>query len=251
MLINDMKAMVLESHPNDSRITESPVFQSLTGRMGTGGGNVPIIMFYGLDRASFNQGVNAKFDFSILDEQQPTLTAKGPGAVAGERERSDGMSEFCVRRLTPLECERLQNYPDNWTLIGEPREVQVKDTKTIWLFDEEGTITGKKTIDLGTTHTETQYFYKTSSGKEKRVTDSERYKALGNSIATGPNSFWEFLLNRIADNLQPDERTLGSMFDGIGGFPYIWEERNGKGSCLWASEIEEYPIAVTKQRIGE
>ena len=37
---------------------------------------------YGLDRASFNQGQNAKFDFSILDEQQPTLTARGPGGVA-------------------------------------------------------------------------------------------------------------------------------------------------------------------------
>ena len=44
--------------------------------------------------------------------------------------------------------------------------------------------------------------------------------------------------------------TMGSLFDGIGGFPLIWEEINGKGSCLWASEIEEFPIAVTKIRIG-
>ncbi len=36
---------------------------------------------YGLDRASFNQGQNAKFDFSVSEEQQPTLTARGPGAV--------------------------------------------------------------------------------------------------------------------------------------------------------------------------
>lgn len=36
---------------------------------------------YGLDRASFNQGQNAKFDFTITEEQQPTLTARGPGAV--------------------------------------------------------------------------------------------------------------------------------------------------------------------------
>ena len=34
----------------------------------------------------------------------------------------------------------------------------------------------------------------------------------------------------------------------IGGFPYIWEQLNGKGSCLWASEIEEFPMAVTKVR---
>ena len=38
---------------------------------------------------------------------------------------------------------------------------------------------------------------------------------------------------------------------GIGGFPFLWEQLNGKGSCLWASEIEEFPIAVTKVRIGE
>ena len=34
----------------------------------------------------------------------------------------------------------------------------------------------------------------------------------------------------------------------IGGFPLIWEQLNGKGSCLWASEIEEFCIAVTKRR---
>ena len=37
---------------------------------------------YGLDRASFNQGKNAKFGFSVYEEEQPTLTAKGAGAVA-------------------------------------------------------------------------------------------------------------------------------------------------------------------------
>jgi DNA (cytosine-5)-methyltransferase 1 len=44
---------------------------------------------------------------------------------------------------------------------------------------------------------------------------------------------------------------MASLFDGIGGFPYLWEQLNGKGSCLWASEIEEFPMAVTKVRIGE
>lgn len=36
----------------------------------------------------------------------------------------------------------------------------------------------------------------------------------------------------------------------IGGFPFIWEQLNGKGSCLWCSEIEQFPIAVTKRRFG-
>lgn len=47
------------------------------------------------------------------------------------------------------------------------------------------------------------------------------------------------------------DATMASLFDGIGGFPYIWEQLNGKGSCLWASEIEPFPIAVTKYHFGE
>ena len=53
---------------------------TITAAAGMSGNNQPVAA-YGLDRASFNQGENAKFDFSILDEQQPTLTARGPGAV--------------------------------------------------------------------------------------------------------------------------------------------------------------------------
>ncbi len=45
---------------------------------------------------------------------------------------------------------------------------------------------------------------------------------------------------------------LGSKCDNdIGGFPLIWERINGQGTCLWASEIEEFPIAVTKKRFSE
>lgn len=112
-----------------------------------------------------------------------------------------------VRRLTPLEWERLQGYPDGWTDIGE-----WTDTK----------------------------------GKRHREADSPRYMALGNSIALPP---WKWIMKRLCAQYERDA-TLASLFDGIGGFPYIWEQINGKGSCLWASEIEEFPIAVTKARIG-
>ena len=113
-----------------------------------------------------------------------------------------------VRRLTPLECERLQGYPDGWTDIGE------------W-------IDGK--------------------GKKHKAADSPRYKALGNSIAL---PFWFWLLRRISAQYERPA-TLGSLFDGIGGFPLCWERCNGKGTALWASEIEEFPMAVTKKRFGE
>lgn len=44
---------------------------------------------YGLDRASFNQGANAQYGFSVLTEQQPTLVAKGPGAVCAVQRGED------------------------------------------------------------------------------------------------------------------------------------------------------------------
>ena len=44
---------------------------------------------------------------------------------------------------------------------------------------------------------------------------------------------------------------MGSLFDGIGGFPLCWETIHGRGSARWASEIEEFPIAVTKLRFPE
>lgn len=114
-----------------------------------------------------------------------------------------------VRRLTPLECERLQGYPDGWTGIGS------------WVDSK-----GKK-------HPESS--------------DAARYKALGNSIAIPP---WKWVLKRLCAIYERDA-TMASLFDGIGGFPYIWEQLNGKGSCLWASEIEPFPIAVTKYHFGE
>lgn len=86
-----------------------------------------------------------------------------------------------------------------------------------------------------------------SNGKLHKYSDSPRYKALGNSIAI---PFWFYLLRRIAAQYERPA-TLGSLFDGIGGFPLCWERCNGKGTAIWASEIEEFPIAVTKKRFPE
>ena len=116
--------IMLESHPNDSRmnIDDSGRVQTLTQRMGTGGGNVPFVMIpvysidcrnfvigdksatlqakdnggyslnyqnpvlmpiYATDRAAYNQGKNARFDISIkADDVIQTVVAKGPNAVA-------------------------------------------------------------------------------------------------------------------------------------------------------------------------
>lgn len=86
-----------------------------------------------------------------------------------------------------------------------------------------------------------------TNGTKHKDADSPRYKALGNSIAL---PFWFYLLRRISATYERPA-TLGSLFDGIGGFPLCWERCNGKGTAVWASEIEEFPIAVTKIRFPD
>lgn len=86
-----------------------------------------------------------------------------------------------------------------------------------------------------------------TKGKRHKPADSPRYKALGNSIALPQ---WWWITCKMARYL-PEKATLGSLFDGIGGFPLVWETRHGEGTAVWASEIEEFPIAVTKMRFKE
>lgn len=146
-------------------------------------------------------------------EQTSTLCARDYKGVGRCDTFGRVISIPVVRRLTPLEYERLQGYPDGWTDIGE------------WVKTDKR---GRKI-------------------KMKGSVDKPRYKALGNSIALPP---WRFVLFRLCMQLGR-VGTMASLFDGIGGFPLIWEQINGKGSCLWASEIEEFPIAVTKRRLSE
>lgn len=86
-----------------------------------------------------------------------------------------------------------------------------------------------------------------SKGKKHKDADSPRYKALGNSIGL---PFWQWLAERIcAQYPEGTQVRLGSLFDGIGGFPLVFERCGGK--AVWASEIEEFPIAVTKKHFPE
>lgn len=157
----------------------------------------------------------------IMQDKSPTLNCAHEQPIIAHTLRAQGndphradaatypITDGYVRRLTPLECERLQGYPDGWTDIGA------------WI-DSNGKL-------------------------HKESSDTARYRALGNSIALPP---WRWILERMALWLK-QPATLGSLFDGIGGFPLLWEEINGTGSCLWASEVDEFCIAVTKKRFGE
>ena len=83
-------------------------------------------------------------------------------------------------------------------------------------------------------------------GRVHKEADAPKYKALGNSIAL---PFWRWMFGRMAAYL-PEGATLGSLFSGIGGFELCWERIHGKGTAIWASEIEPFAIAVTKHHFG-
>ena len=188
---------------------------SLQARMGTGGNQAPLTyqdvtgtLSPGAHAGSYN-GQDAYNDMLVCGatpDVSHTLRAKANCAYREDAETYP-VQDMVVRRLTPLECERLQGFPDGWTDIGD---------------------------------------YTDSTGKKRRTSDSARYKALGNSIAL---PFWRWMFGRMAAYL-PEGATLGSLFDGIGGFPLCWEDVHGAGTAIWASEIEAFPIAVTKMRFG-
>ena len=151
-------------------------------------------------------------NFTEGGEINGTLQAKESGGQSLNLNNTVRQN-MVVRRLTPLECERLQGFPDGWTDIGD------------WVKTDKR---GRKI-------------------KVKGSADSPRCKALGNSIAL---PFWRWMLRRMAAYLPP-KATMGSLFDGIGGFPLIWEEIHGVGSAVWASEIEEFAIAVTRRHFPD
>lgn len=169
---------------------------ALQVRMGTGGNQVPLT--YQMNGFGDYRAAEVASSCKQRDFKDSTDLA---------------ITHMVVRRLTPMECERLQGFPDGWTDIGD------------WVK------TDKRGREI----------------KVKGSADSPRYKALGNSIAL---PFWDWMLRRMARYL-PEGATLGSLFDGIAGFPLIWERIHGKGTARWASEIEPFPIAVTKKWFGE
>ena len=113
---------------------------------------------YGIDRATYNMGKNAKFGITVEKEIEPTMVSKGPGAVGQPIYHSSKSSfhtnftddevtetlvatdfkdpptvskepDYIVRRLTPTECARLQGFPDWWCSglgTDEPTEEEIE-----------------------------------------------------------------------------------------------------------------------------
>jgi len=166
--------IILENHPADSRIkiNEDGIVQTLSFQMGTGGGNVPMVYCMASQlqsksvmkdksptiMASCNKEPNCVFTFKSFGEYKEdhiSQTRKARNDLTSE----DLILDHLIRRLTPLECERLMGYPDYWTQYGH---------------------------------------------NGKQISDSARYKALGNSVAI-PCVF--FIFTRIKNQFIKEEAT--------------------------------------------
>lgn len=133
-----MEAKVYENHRRDARYSERQVAPTLTALMGTGGGNVPLKIEKGVclcqgTGMSRNGPIYKKdvaFTLTATDryctighDSCHSTTIAGPAHTlsASDYKMSQMVltaEEAFVRRLTPLECERLQGLPDNWTAYG-------------------------------------------------------------------------------------------------------------------------------------
>lgn len=234
---SNAQPVVLESNQMHATATQTGICPTLSASMGMGGGYIPMITdrkvfdargngdgqivptitgehenritdytAIAIERKTFNEQ-----SFSHYKESDKCSTLKAKAGNIGNGSEyliAEKAIRWIVRRLTPVECERLQGFPDNYTNIGD------------WTDNK---------------------------GKKHKYADSPRYKALGNSIAL-PQWFW--LVQKMRPYLK-EKPTLGSLFDGLGGFPLVWQRAYGDGTARWASEIEEFPMAVTKRRFGE
>ena len=115
----------------------------------------------------------------------PSLMAKNPTAVCYEVRNA----EVAVRRLTPVECERLQGFPDGHTLIPTEKRKKVNSDELAYLRNHYPDLSEEEAAML--------------------AADGPRYKAIGNSMAV-PVMQWIGcrILATVADKQQKTINTI-------------------------------------------
>lgn len=189
-----------------------------------------------------------QYDSYIEDDVSGTLKKSG-GALGGgsetvvceEREQPD----WIVRRLIPLECGRLQGFPDGWAEIESlknpkefnfwrevyARSCEIKKTKP------------KQTILRADGAKSDEALMRWHDGLHSLAAE---YAMWGNGMAL-PNAIF-FVQNAFRElGKPPNEVKLGSLFDGSGTMPLCAAMCGGHP--VWASEVEPYPIAVTRTHL--
>lgn len=146
--------------------------------------------------------------------------------------------KYIVRRLTPMECSRLQGLPDDFADVPAYEDVsdgELDFWREVWA--EWAEINGKNP------KTDKQI----RKWLQAPISESNQYQIYGNGIALPQ---WVWVLGRISEKLGKDHPTMASLFDGSGSFPLIWEAINGKGTAVWSSEVNPEAVRVSRYRIG-
>lgn len=182
-LVFNVNSMHEERKSSGEVIKESAVSKTLDCHMNPNcnqGTTLIVNPVYGLSHRTWQPGLGTGFGFSISENIEPTLLARGPGAVTDKN---------LVRRLTPLECSRLQGFPDTWTdslSIESPTEDDLLFWRSVW--DHWNDLRGVKRKSNKAL----------LSWLKAPASDAALYKMWGNGIAL-PCA--EFVLKRIQKEL--------------------------------------------------
>jgi len=131
---NDQTLFIFYGNRVDDIRIQDGVINTLQARMGTGGNNMPMIAYPIQDGREMEKNQNG-IGIGIEGDSSYTLDKTGSQSVAiaydefndttnnthhtlraGTKQSTGVIMESIVRRLTPLECERLQGFPDDWTV---------------------------------------------------------------------------------------------------------------------------------------
>jgi len=96
----DVRTTIIVFHPHyhDGARVQGETMNTLTSRMGTGGNNVSMVA-----------------TVKAYDEFNDSVSDTHHTLRSGTKQSTGVVTQSTVRRLTPVECERLQGFPDDWT----------------------------------------------------------------------------------------------------------------------------------------
>ncbi len=190
---------VYENHGQDNRYKElERIGETVTAKYGTGGNNTPIVV----EPKPYSIG-NGQTHSLYLDEKARTLDTMHDAQAVIIPQEPDPYP-YIARRLTPLECCRLQGYPDGWAKdLGEadPTEEEIDRWVEIFETHRRATAPGKKP------KTRKQI----AKWLKNPQSDSAEYKMWGNSLAI-PNAYQ--VLAGIAEAIETATESTKGGRDG-------------------------------------
>ncbi len=185
------------SQPN-SKTRRGRVGKGVAQTLDTQSNQAVVIQRTGGFGTTFSQG-----ETGTLQSGGDSVTDKVPAVFEGNN----------IRRLTEIECERLQGFPDDWTKFGIYE-------KQVWINKKEKT-------------------FKIIEGVQE-ISRTQRYKLCGNAVTVD-------VVELVASKLDKEQEiVLVSLFSGIDGFALGLTRVGFKITHHYFSEIDKHAIANAK-----